>query len=167
MGVEQDGLGLRVIQRVVYEIEPPAAAGAAGSIAERNARRPQIGRGALAGRRQAILRRFIATELYGCARDRRAGRQHIGRRRVDEHQHRAHERGQGARGGGGGGERGGGGGEGQGGGAGGVQPQADGVDAGRHGGIQVFFARQATDFDAGAGRRSQRSCRVFHGQPSK
>src|SRR6218665_471639 len=93
MGVEQDGLGLRVIQRVLYEIEPPATARAARSIAQRNPRRPQIGPGALAGRRQAILRRFIAMELYGCARDRRAGRQHIGRRRVDEQQHRGHERG--------------------------------------------------------------------------
>ena len=57
MGVEQDGLGVRVIVGVFYEVK------AGRTVAQGNSGGSQVGACALVGGGQAILGRFITVKL--------------------------------------------------------------------------------------------------------
>ncbi len=68
MGVEQNGLGVRIVVSVFYEIE------AAAGFTQRNAGRAQVGPGTVVAGCQAVRRGFVAMELNHRICSERAGR---------------------------------------------------------------------------------------------
>ena len=67
MGVEQNGLGFRVIMGVFYEVEP------CRTVAKGNARGAKERPGATQGGGQTFRRRFVTVKLDGSARQQSAG----------------------------------------------------------------------------------------------
>ena len=137
MGVEQDGLGVGVIVGVFYEVEARRA------VAQGNSCCAQEQPCALAGGREAILRRFIAMELSDGAPYTGASCYHFGWFFIDEEQHGRDKGWQAPRQLGRALRR-------YGAGAGRVKHKPDGIGACCHGGVYVLLARQAADLDAGA-----------------
>ncbi len=138
MGVEQDGLGVRVLLGELYEVECGGvrAQGNAGSPHEGP---PSRARGLLAG-----LGAFVAVELQRGAGDLVAGGRHCRSLGIHEQEHGRYEGGQAAR------ERG------------GalhghrarafrIQHESHRIGAGLDGGVQVLLAGDAADLDARAG----------------